>query len=202
MQSDSLYPVDNICSYSGLAPNRHLAIIWTSQNTINWHMISIINKDFTHRFPIPHPLLYFLNLVEQLNRYITFGSPDIRRSGYVITIVEAVRPSISNHQADSTITTVSWNTLGDTTVMLQPLNKRLYTENRQFLDSVVIGGLALLQRWCAMLIDRMTHVCVNKPGHIASGNGPLTRYVKLRVAHAPEMLATFFPPPTSKETDS
>ena len=29
--------------------------------------------------------------------------------------------------------------------------------------------------------------------------GPLTRYVKLRVAHAP---GTFSPPPTSKETDS
>ena len=31
---------------------------------------------------------------------------------------------------------------------------------------------------------------------------PLTRYVKLRVAHAPGMPGTFFPPPTSKETAS
>ena len=29
---------------------------------------------------------------------------------------------------------------------------------------------------------------------------PLTRYVKLRVAHAPGMPGTFSPPPTSKET--
>ena len=31
------------------------------------------------------------------------------------------------------------------------------------------------------------------------GYGPLTRYVKLRVAHAPGMPVTFSPPPTSKE---
>ena len=33
-------------------------------------------------------------------------------------------------------------------------------------------------------------------------NGPLTRYAKLWVAHAPGMPGTFFPPPTSKETAS
>ena len=33
-------------------------------------------------------------------------------------------------------------------------------------------------------------------------HGPLTRYVKLRVAHAPGMPGTFSPPPTSKETAS
>ena len=32
-------------------------------------------------------------------------------------------------------------------------------------------------------------------------NGPLTRYAKLWVAHAPGMPGTFSPPPTSKETD-
>ena len=32
--------------------------------------------------------------------------------------------------------------------------------------------------------------------------GPLTRYVKLRVAHAPGMPGKFSPPPTSKETAS
>ena len=32
--------------------------------------------------------------------------------------------------------------------------------------------------------------------------GPLTRYVKLRVAHAPGMPGTFSPPPISKETAS
>ena len=34
------------------------------------------------------------------------------------------------------------------------------------------------------------------------GNGPLTRYVKLQVAHAPGMPGTFPPPPISKETNS
>ena len=33
-------------------------------------------------------------------------------------------------------------------------------------------------------------------------HGPLTRYVKSRVAHGPWMPGTFFPPPTSKETTS
>ena len=33
-------------------------------------------------------------------------------------------------------------------------------------------------------------------------NGPLARYIKLRVAHAPGMPGTFSPPPTSKETVS
>ena len=33
-------------------------------------------------------------------------------------------------------------------------------------------------------------------------NGPLTRYVKLRVVHAPGMPGMFTPPPTSKETAS
>ena len=35
-----------------------------------------------------------------------------------------------------------------------------------------------------------------------SYHGPLTRHVILRVAHAPGMLGTFFPPQTSKETAS
>ena len=33
-------------------------------------------------------------------------------------------------------------------------------------------------------------------------HGPLTRYVKLGIAHAPGMPGTFSPPPTSKETAS
>ena len=33
-------------------------------------------------------------------------------------------------------------------------------------------------------------------------HGPLTRYVRFRVAHAPWMPGTFSPPQTSKETDS
>ena len=35
-----------------------------------------------------------------------------------------------------------------------------------------------------------------------TGNGPLTRYVKLGVAHAPGMSRTFSPPQTSNEIAS
>ena len=38
--------------------------------------------------------------------------------------------------------------------------------------------------------------------YIGKCHGPLTRYVKLRIAHAPGMPATFSPPSTSKENDS
>ena len=37
---------------------------------------------------------------------------------------------------------------------------------------------------------------------LVGSNGPLTRYVKLRVAHAPGLPGTFFPPTTLKETAS
>ena len=37
--------------------------------------------------------------------------------------------------------------------------------------------------------------------HLASINGPLTRYVKLRVAHAPGMPGTFSPPPLVSDPD-
>ena len=42
-------------------------------------------------------------------------------------------------------------------------------------------------RWVTTWCD---HIC----------HGPLTRYVKLRVAHAPGMPGTFSPPPTSRDT--
>ena len=38
--------------------------------------------------------------------------------------------------------------------------------------------------------------------YIGKCHGPLTRYVKLRIAHAPGMPATFSPPSTSKESAS
>ena len=38
--------------------------------------------------------------------------------------------------------------------------------------------------------------------YIYLADGPLVRYVELRVAHAPEMPGTFSPPPISKETAS
>ena len=45
-------------------------------------------------------------------------------------------------------------------------------------------------------------LCCSTPQYITVVHGPLTRYVKLRVSHAPGMSGTFSPPPTSKETVS
>ena len=43
---------------------------------------------------------------------------------------------------------------------------------------------------------------VDASGQGIIGHGPLTRYVKLRVAHVPGLPGTFSPPTTSKETAS
>ena len=64
---------------------------------------------------------------------VTLDAPDIRRPGYVITLVADVlapnrRQAISNHPADSTIYTVTWAILRDTDIMLQPLNKQCSRE--------------------------------------------------------------------------
>ena len=54
----------------------------------------------------------------------------------------------------------------------------------------------------------MPYWAVDLLGRFGSGSnlgdfyGPLARYVKSRVAHAPGMPGTFTPPPTSKETAS
>ena len=57
---------------------------------------------------------------------------------------------------------------------------------------VAVPGFRVLSR-CTGLNKR--HSC-------SRIHGPLTRYVKLRVGHAPGMLGTFSPPPTSKKTAS
>ena len=41
----------------------------------------------------------------------------------------------------------------------------------------------------------------NIPGELDQSHGPLTRYVKLRVAHAPGMMGTFSPPPRVSDPD-
>ena len=53
----------------------------------------------------------------------------------------------------------------------------------------VIESLVCVMTWYFGCLNDMLH-------------GPLTRYVKLRVAHAPGMSGTIYPPPTSKETAS
>ena len=49
-------------------------------------------------------------------------------------------------------------------------------------------------------ICKMLSVC--EIVYVCGSHGPLIRYVKLLVAHAPGMPGTFSPPPTSKETAS
>ena len=51
--------------------------------------------------------------------------------------------------------------------------------------------------WLLLFAEKLTSAISHQCLH-----GPLTRYVKLRIAHAPGMSGTFSPPPTSKETAS
>ena len=60
--------------------------------------------------------------------------------------------------------------------------------------------------WEFLLLERWS-VCWNEaevqlPYRYKTGNGPLARYVKLRVVHAPGMPGTSSPPPTSNEVAS
>ena len=66
-----------------------------------------------------------------------------------------------------------------------------YSKYRQFLIHVI----PVVNPTCISLQNLRT--CT-----YALYNGLLTRYVKLRVVHAPGMPGTFSPPPTSKETAS
>ena len=71
-----------------------------------------------------------------------------------------------------------------------------------------ILSLLCLGLWC----HKSSGLCCGHSGGAATGqrhsvptfhcHGPLTRYVKSRVAHAPGMPGTFSPPPTSKKTAS
>ena len=53
---------------------------------------------------------------------------------------------------------------------------------------------------CLVMLVKPTLTFMHERHFIS--NGPHTRYVKLRVAHAPGMPGTFFPPPILKETAS
>ena len=52
------------------------------------------------------------------------------------------------------------------------------------------------------LLSPIVMCCSQVIARTISSNGPLTRYIKLRVVHAPRMPGTFSPPPTSQETAS
>ena len=60
---------------------------------------------------------------------------------------------------------------------------------------------AIWMRACPFPSQKMLYY-VKKGKLMLTCHGPLTRYVKLRDAHAPGMTGTFYPPPTSKETAS
>ena len=58
----------------------------------------------------------------------------------------------------------------------------------------------IVQNWkfCLHHLKSIKYMCIM----YCCTHGPLTRYVKFRVAHASGMPGTFYPPPTSKETAS
>ena len=88
---------------------------------------------------------------------------------------------------------------------LRSVLNALGTESCHYVNFIVIGEVVILTTAEATTDDK---VGINvTPGvqcvaHCAVGYGPLTRYVKLRVAHAPGMPGTFLPPSISKETTS
>ena len=80
----------------------------------------------------------------------------------------------------------------DSSTILWPLTSRLWCHNAGARE----------------LSDNHTLQCMTTPSLIGSQpsvalfvNGPLTRYVKLRVAHAPGMPGTFSPPPRDSDPD-
>ena len=64
-------------------------------------------------------------------------------------------------------------------------------------DDVIMSGWVSGRKWDP--VTDIVHLRLGR-GWLISSNGPLTRYVKLQVAHAPGMPGTFPPPPISKET--
>ena len=61
-----------------------------------------------------------------------------------------------------------------------------------------ISWMCLNIHWILSLTRRMQKC---KIALLRRPHGPLTRYVKLRVAHSPEMLGTFSPPPHISDPD-
>ena len=71
-------------------------------------------------------------------------------------------------------------------------------------ESIKVGIMSCLGFISVFIIPTITH---NRPIAFSATDkcnphGPLTRYVKLWVAHALGMPGTFSPPPTSEETAS
>ena len=67
-------------------------------------------------------------------------------------------------------------------------------------DCCIAGRCIIICHFCRLNTAWTPWTKIHNRGTVAYG--PLTRYVKLRVSHAPGMPGTFFPPPTSKETAS
>ena len=78
--------------------------------------------------------------------------------------------------------------------------KKLQRELRSFVGSIVPAD-GLTQSAASPFADTVITKAESR-NYTGTAHGPLTRYVKLRVAHAPGMPGTFSPPPTSKETAS
>ena len=58
-----------------------------------------------------------------------------------------------------------------------------------------------IEGWCQPWMGEAMYTYHNRWSY-CHNHVPLTRYVKLRVVHAPGMPGTFSPPPTSKKTAS
>ena len=99
------------------------------------------------------------------------------------------------------VTPLQWHTDGWTlSVLTQPslshCSSHWNFENRMSIDFIFASSFDELQWFGHKIID----VVVGKTAAGYMSNGPLTRYVKLWVAHALGMPVTFSPPPNSKET--
>ena len=75
--------------------------------------------------------------------------------------------------------------------------KKAHWQAKNHTISLSFIRIYILSLYFVGMLLRLGYIHENEFEH-----GPLTRYVKLRVAHASGMSETFFPPPTPKETAS
>ena len=71
--------------------------------------------------------------------------------------------------------------------------------NETHFNTTVIRYHAVFVVYTTFTLSRSTHLVFDNNTRC---NGPLSRYVKLQVAHVPGMPGTFSPPPSSRETAS
>ena len=106
-------------------------------------------------------------------------------------------PNVPPHPTRNTDPVICTQTRTHTHTHTHTYTSTLSNHNRHTHASWVKDDPFSTQECCEILsTNPKTIICSS------SLHGPLTRYVKLRVAHAPGMPGTFSPPPTSKEAAS